>query len=127
MEGRKAKNSIRAIANDEGVLLTRVSDAKQEFIHYFKRLLGSPSSSCASVAEINHIVEKQIDNDSLQALLAPITKEEIKSTLFSLSPNKSPGPYGFSSHFYVVSWEIVGDDVTRAIKPFLIQANSLKR
>lgn len=50
--------------------------------------------------------------------MAPVTREEIKATLFSLNGNKAPGSDGFTTQFFKDSWEIIGDSVLSAIEHF---------
>ena len=51
-------------------------------------------------------------------LCSPITKEAIKSALFSIPGIKSPGPDGFNSTFYKTAWDHVGPLVSAAIEQF---------
>lgn len=43
-----------------------------------------------------------------------VTEIEVKSTLFAMKNNKSPGPDGFPADFYKKAWNVVA-----AIKIFL--------
>ena len=44
----------------------------------------------------------------------PMAKE-IKEVVFSLGPNKAPGPDGMLAHFYKFYWNIIGGDIIEAI------------
>ena len=50
-----------------------------------------------------------------EALVAPYTQEEVKTTLFQMAPTKAPGPDGFPAQFYQRHWDICGEEVTRAV------------
>ena len=50
--------------------------------------------------------------------MAPPSTLEIKEALFSINPDKAPGPDGFSASFYQSFWDIIGDDVVKDIKAF---------
>ncbi|MCI01519.1 hypothetical protein A2U01_0022546 [Trifolium medium] len=52
-----------------------------------------------------------LDEDIMKALAAPLTNEEVKHAVFSMSPWKAPGPDGFPAGFYQKSWGIVGGSV----------------
>ncbi|XP_026409888.1 uncharacterized protein LOC113304984 [Papaver somniferum] len=41
---------------------------------------------------------------------------EIKNTVFSIDPDNSPGPDGFSGCFYRTCWKIINEDVVQAIQ-----------
>jgi hypothetical protein len=45
------------------------------------------------------------------ALVAPFTEEEIKTAIFSMNPNKAPGPDGFPILFYQKFWNIIKYDI----------------
>lgn len=46
------------------------------------------------------------------------TDEEIRSALFALPKNKTPGPDGFTVEFFTSAWDLVGSDVISAVKCF---------
>lgn len=46
---------------------------------------------------------------------APVSHIDVKTALFDMSPNKSPGPDGMSVLFYQKYWHIIVDDMTKAI------------
>ena len=50
----------------------------------------------------------------------PMAKE-IKEVVFSLGPNKAPGPDGMSAHFYKFYWNIIGGDIIEAITRFFYE------
>ncbi|GAA0162070.1 hypothetical protein LIER_18247 [Lithospermum erythrorhizon] len=51
-------------------------------------------------------------------LSAPIKKEEVRSTMFSMDDHKAPGPNGFTVEFYKNGWSVVGVDFTYAMREF---------
>jgi hypothetical protein len=46
------------------------------------------------------------------------TEDEVKNTINLLPDDKAPGPDGFTSAFYKHCWDIIRDDVMRAINLF---------
>ena len=63
---------------------------------------------------LQHVPTKVTQNMN-DMLMAPYTKEEVKTTLFQMGATKAPGPDGFPAHFYQRHWEICGDEVTTAV------------
>lgn len=49
---------------------------------------------------------------SLENLLSPISKEEVKHNLFLMDPIKSPGPDGIQPGFFQRFWEDLGNCLT---------------
>jgi hypothetical protein len=52
-------------------------------------------------------------------LTAAFTPEEVNQALFQMHPLKSLGPDGFGASFYQTHWQIVGDEVRKAVLDFL--------
>ena len=44
-------------------------------------------------------------------IVKDVSFEEIRRALFSLNPDKTPGPDGLTAAFYQRFWDIVGDDL----------------
>lgn len=57
-------------------------------------------------------------NEQQFNLIKPVTAAEVKSTLFSLNGNKALGPGGYTAEFFKFSWDIIGDEVTKAVLDF---------
>ncbi|XP_074314795.1 uncharacterized protein LOC141650879 [Silene latifolia] len=94
------------------------NDIEQAFLSYYVDLLGTKAPTIP-VHSATVKLGPVITDDLKLLLLKPITKDEIKATMFSIPAAKSPGPDGFTSHFYKDSWDIIGNDVVGAIKDFL--------
>ncbi|GJU76434.1 RNA-directed DNA polymerase, eukaryota, reverse transcriptase zinc-binding domain protein [Tanacetum coccineum] len=48
-------------------------------------------------------------------MVRDISNSEIKKAMFMIDDNKAPGPDGYTSHFFKKSWDILGDEVCKAI------------
>lgn len=55
-----------------------------------------------------------------------VTDEEIKGVIWNGKKGKAPGPNGFTLSFFKATWEVVGVDVTTAIKHFFNTGRLLK-
>lgn len=44
--------------------------------------------------------------------------EEVKKAVFDLSGDSAAGPNGFTKNFFQICWQIVAEDVWRALKSF---------
>ena len=53
-----------------------------------------------------------------QALLTPISSDEIRSAMFEIANDKSPGLDGMPAEFFKLHWELIGPSVTQAIQRF---------
>ena len=112
--------------NAHGTLLQSQDDIKWEFLNYFQGMIGTNVSTSSSVVSLQNILGKSISAEESELLVAPITDAEIHAAMKSINPNKSPGPDGFTSHFYIATWDIVGDDVLKAVHSFFSSAKLLR-
>lgn len=63
---------------------------------------------------MDNLTSRISHHDNTQ-LLKPFTVEEVKDALFSMAPDKSPGPDGFSLAFYQHFLGEIGHDVVQFI------------
>jgi hypothetical protein len=68
---------------------------------------------------ITNFVPRKVTMEMNEHLCAPFTDFEIEKALFMMHPNKSPGPDGFTTGFYIKHWDILRNDVCSAIRKFL--------
>lgn len=67
---------------------------------------------------LEHLVLPCITEDENSELCRVSTPDEIKTTLFSMSDLKAPGPDGYPIIFYKQLWPSIGDDVIKAVTSF---------
>ncbi|GMP97184.1 hypothetical protein CsSME_00045547 [Camellia sinensis var. sinensis] len=86
---------------------------------FFSGLFGTPiDDHYNGFDRIQSLVKSKISPDQSLLLASPVTDKEIKDTFWSLKANKAPGPDGFSAGFFKSSWDIVGREVTQAVRTF---------
>ncbi|GJW14007.1 RNA-directed DNA polymerase, eukaryota [Tanacetum coccineum] len=61
-----------------------------------------------------------LSHDQTAMLEAEVTNLKIKKAVWDCGSNKSPGPDGYTFEFIRKFWEVIGDDVCRAVKSFFI-------
>ena len=79
-----------------------------------KKLLGTSTIQFTGVNLLKKLLTRPTIMPEYEILGAPVSPEEIKSAMFSIPGNKSPGPDGYNSFFFKKIWEITGDLVTAA-------------
>ena len=62
------------------------------------------------------VIPKIVTTEDNKVLNKPITLEEVKSVVFSINLDKSPGPDGFQAFFFQKCWDIIGIDLWKAVK-----------
>ncbi|GJS24848.1 hypothetical protein Tco_0453480 [Tanacetum coccineum] len=61
-----------------------------------------------------------------EQFLGDVSDREIKDALFSMGDDKAPEPDGFTAAFFKKSWDIVGGEITNAIRDFFSNGKLLK-
>jgi hypothetical protein len=116
---RNSFNLIKSINDDVGVVVTDMQGIKRVVTDFYLNLLGESSHVFSPVLadRVSNLICKKFSSCVVK-MAEPITKEEVRKTLFSMNPNKAPGPDGFSVGFFHKVWSIVGEDVIEAIMEF---------
>lgn len=65
--------------------------------------------------------------DQQVELLQAYTPKNIKTAMFQIDTNKSPGSDGYGSEFFKSAWDIVGTDITDAILEFFRNGKLLRQ
>ncbi|KAB2601993.1 hypothetical protein D8674_002998 [Pyrus ussuriensis x Pyrus communis] len=95
----------------------REGDANTQFFH----------SSTLQRRRRNKIVKLRDENGNWvenmnEALIAPVTDEEIKAAAGNMGGLKAPGPDGFQGVFYQTYWEIVKEGVSALVRDLIQDA-----
>nr|TKS17481.1 hypothetical protein D5086_0000013050 [Populus alba] len=97
-----------------------------EFVAYYQQLLGT-SNATTPIDSAVISCGPCLPSSSFDFLLAPVTHEDIRKAVFSISNDKAPGPDGYSSFFYKQAWSVVGGDFCSAVQDFFHSGNLLKQ
>eukprot|EP00253_Pinus_taeda_P029442 PITA_29442 len=120
---RLSRNHITEITTSNGQVCKRFAQIKEAIVKHFQNLLtaerdGSEEDISDFLTNIPKLVSIE-DNENLMSL---VTEEEISNIVWSMEPNKAPGPDGFSIHFYRICWELIKLDLLRMIHGFMRKA-----
>ncbi|XP_056688055.1 uncharacterized protein [Spinacia oleracea] len=127
MKERHAKNSIDILYDSQGVKLTKSEDIKKEISTFYHDLIGSTASSLEGIDMSVVRKGKQLSADSAQALVHPVTTLEIDLALKGIDINKAPALDGFNSQFFISTWDILKEDIYRAVQEFFATGRMLKQ
>ena len=78
---------------------------------FFKKLYSAPNLDLVDPNSFPlSVIPKLISDEDNQLLNNPVSIREIKKALFSMDPDKAPGPDGFTAWFYVSCWDTIKRD-----------------
>ena len=105
MKTRKGRNEISTIKDSSGNGTANKTKIKEEFISFFSKLFNQhPPPPVAEEARENNDEWfgnlPSLTSDQVSHLEQPFSSEEIKASVFSMKPLKSPGPHGIPPVFY---------------------------
>ena len=118
---RRRINLITQVENAEGIPVAQEALIRRTFVQYFKDIY-CPQQSGQYDHPLEYIEQcaalgyaKISDQDQLNLTTAP-TEAQIRETLFSMGPDKAPGPDGMTARFLQSNWELMKRDITVAIQ-----------
>ncbi|XP_019189974.1 PREDICTED: uncharacterized protein LOC109184427 [Ipomoea nil] len=109
---RKKKNTIIKIMNDSGDWVEGEA-MKNIILNYYRNIFGSGSPN--DNEEFFGNIGSRVTHVQNETLLRPFDVIEVKNALFSMFPDKAPGPDGMNPGFYQHFWDVVGGDVSTYI------------
>ena len=76
--------------------------------------------------ELFFVIPNLVTSEDNNMLISPITLEELRGSVFSMSVHSAPGPDGFSGKFFHCAWDIIKMDLLTAVNYF-IQGGQIPR
>ncbi|GKA27785.1 RNA-directed DNA polymerase, eukaryota, reverse transcriptase zinc-binding domain protein [Tanacetum coccineum] len=92
--------------------------------HKGRNFLGT-SFPVTSLSSLGDIVSLRLSEEDAAEMVREVNNKEIKEAVFDIDSNKVVGPDGYSSCFFKKSWQIVGEDICKAIKELFINGKIL--
>ncbi|XP_057740500.1 uncharacterized protein LOC130957670 [Arachis stenosperma] len=111
---RRKHNKIHSLFLKDGVWKTDPEVLSQEAESFYKSLfchLDDVDLGCLDDVPLPSLNEEACNN-----LTAPVTMEEVRTTVFHINSFKVLGPDGFQAFFFKEYWEIIGLDVWKMVK-----------
>jgi ribonuclease HI/exonuclease III len=122
-KARLSRNHISEITTNEGKLCKGIDQIKDAVVSHFQQLYSKENHD--NEEDYNEFLMNTptlVTKEDNTALLIPISEEELSKVIWSMDPDKAPGPDGFTIHFYRICWNIIKSDLIRMIKGVLQKA-----
>ncbi|GKD28037.1 hypothetical protein Tco_1234251 [Tanacetum coccineum] len=110
----------------------RVGDSNSAYFHKVPMAFVTHYSSFLGQQGVNQTLNSdnlfinKLDSNVASNMVRIVSTREVKEAIFSMGNDKSPGPDGYTVAFFKEAWDIVSNDVTKAVKEFFINGNLLK-
>ncbi|CAA7045734.1 unnamed protein product [Microthlaspi erraticum] len=114
--GRRARNNISVIEDENGSPVYEEESIGKVITSYFADMFTSENGDRAET--VNQSLSSKISEETNAKLIQIPTPEEVSAAIFSIHPDKAPGPDGFSASFFHSNWETVGKDIIQEVQLF---------
>lgn len=111
---RKKRNTVQGLFDENEVWVTEKEAMGEVANRYFTGLFASQVPG--NFTQIIELVPSTISAAQNRALLAPLRKEEVDSAVKYMDLMKAPGPDGLSPKFFQAFWDVVGEDLFKAME-----------
>ncbi|XP_026443168.1 uncharacterized protein LOC113343060 [Papaver somniferum] len=110
---RKSSNTISELVDMNGTCLTNYEQLRNHVVQFYEdKFNGQDPVIEGDLFDFEHASIYVEESNAMDMIPSP---EEIKQAVFDLSADSAPGPDGFSGCFYRHCWDIIHDDLTKAI------------
>jgi hypothetical protein len=115
---RARTNKIAALRRQDGTLCTDQPGLELMAADFYRNLFSAQENTQPEEV-LRHVPAKVTDLHN-NLLYAPFTETEIRTDLFMMKPNKSPGLDGFTAGFYQRHWSLLGGILAKQHWNFLM-------
>lgn len=109
-------NSIWDLKVNEDLILNKAPKLKQAAINHFQRLFtkldhNNILQQLNTVQTFPHL----LSSEDCGQISREVSLEEVHNVLKGFTKDKSPGPNGFTTKFYLDFFDLFGDEITHAV------------
>ncbi|GJU20601.1 polypyrimidine tract-binding protein homolog 2 isoform X1 [Tanacetum coccineum] len=102
----------------------RADQVPMAFVNHYTAFLGQ--QGVTSNLNTHNLFTKKLDSNVAFEMIKTVTNQEVKDAIFSMGNGKSPGPDGYTTTFFKEDWDVVANDVTKAVQEFFTNGKLLK-
>ncbi|XP_027120509.2 uncharacterized protein [Coffea arabica] len=113
---RRVQGAIHRVKDSNGSWVDRDEDIAQVAVEYFSNLFSGPVDTGGG--DLMHLIPKLVSDEENERLAAIPSMEEIRHLVFSMDGESAAGPDGFTGKFFSFAWEVVAQDVYKAVVSF---------
>jgi hypothetical protein len=113
----RIQKHVWEIIDGNGYTLTDHGVIKEEAISYFKKFYKDRSTlNTIKQVKVTDLFPKMVNEDESSPLFNLVTMEELKVILFQFKKDKSPRPDSWTTEFFTLFFDLVGEDVLEMVE-----------
>ncbi|XP_071926190.1 uncharacterized protein [Coffea arabica] len=117
---RRSRAIIHRIRGADGFWVESGDLIGREAVSFFQGLFTA--ESYPSTYEFLNAIPKLVTDQDNSGLMEPPTLAEVKKVVFSMDRESAAGPDGFTGEFFIFAWDVVAEDVYKAVLSFFCGA-----
>ncbi|XP_026377886.1 uncharacterized protein LOC113272227 [Papaver somniferum] len=121
---RFGSNRIETLKDENNVWLNTKEIISDCITKHFHKIASTVNPEIDK--NVTNLILTSVNLEDNEILCASPLENEIKKTLFSMEPDKNPGPDGFPPNLFQQNWEIIKIDVTATVQNFFITGHISK-
>ncbi|GJT00924.1 sodium/hydrogen exchanger 6 [Tanacetum coccineum] len=94
------------------------------FVNHYNQFLRAEGINIP--LDDHELFTRVLDDAKADFMVRDISNDEVKSVIFSMGDDRAPGPDGFTADFFKKAWDMVGGDITCAVRDFFSNGKLLK-
>ncbi|XP_072064306.1 uncharacterized protein [Arachis hypogaea] len=111
---RRKRNKIHGLFLEDGSWATETTTLEMAANSFFQKLFSTRED--IDLDAMGPFPCPSLSTKTCQKLVEPVTSEEVKRAVMTMSSFKAPGPNGFQAIFYKEFWDSLSNDVCRLVK-----------
>ncbi|GJV68385.1 sodium/hydrogen exchanger 6 [Tanacetum coccineum] len=96
----------------------------QCFVNHYNQFLGAEGVTIP--LDDHDLFTRVLDDAKADFMVRDVSNDEVKSVIFSMGDDRAPSPNSFTAAFFKKAWDVVGGDITCAVRDFFFNGNLLK-
>jgi hypothetical protein len=117
MVHRRYINRITQLEDAQGNPIREHNQIVEELTNYYKELLTETNvDRKATIEKITRHIPTLVTQEKNEALMRPITQEEVDHAVKEMAPGKVPGPDGFTTDFFHHCWDMIREEVWQVVE-----------
>ncbi|XP_057803511.1 uncharacterized protein LOC131018823 [Salvia miltiorrhiza] len=114
----KKKPQIISHLNIHGNLVYDQEAIGKHVVDFFSALFEETNQEALDITSFEATIDEVVDDRQNTFLTRTPDEEEIKAAVFGMDASSAPGPDGFSGKFFQSCWDIIKEDIWKAVTTF---------
>ena len=109
--------SIQKLRKTDGSRVETKREIEDELTQHFSKILSEDGGDRGrDIERITCLIPKEVTRENNEMLTKPVAMQEVEEVVNQMALGKSPGPDGFTIHFFHHYWNLLKDEVLEIVE-----------